>query len=63
MTTITLEQVKDLVSLQAEDEALWAPATHIEHAYCQQALRYLARAIEGKWTYEETKAAITEMMP
>jgi hypothetical protein len=60
---ITVEQLRELVAIQSEDEALWAEGVHIETAYCQQALRYLTRAIEGDWTFEETIEAIREMMP
>lgn len=61
--TITIAQLRALTALQAEDEALWAAAARIETAYVQQALRYLTRAIEGEWTYEEARAAILEMQP
>jgi hypothetical protein len=60
---ITIEQLKELTGLQAIDEALWADALHIETAYTQQALRYLTHAIEGTWTFEETREAIKEMQP
>lgn len=60
---ITIEQIRQLVAVQAEDEALWAPATYIETAYVQQALRYLTRAIEGEWSFEQARDAIQEMMP
>lgn len=60
---MTTDELKRLVAIQAGDEALWAPATHIETAYTQQALRYITRAIEGDWTFEEARAAILEMMP
>jgi hypothetical protein len=60
---VTIEQLRKLVAIQAEDEALWAPATRIETGYAQQALRYLTMAIEGEWTFEETSEAIREMMP
>jgi hypothetical protein len=56
-------QLRELVGIQAEDDALWAPATYIETAYTQQALRYLTHAIEGTWTFEEARAAIQDMMP
>ena len=59
----TIEQLKELTALQAQDEALWAAAGSIEAAYTQQALRYLTQAIEGEWTFEQAKAAISEMMP
>jgi hypothetical protein len=59
---ITIEQLKELVALQAEDEALWAPATYIETGYAQQCLRYLTYAIEGEWTFEEAKAAIEDCL-
>jgi hypothetical protein len=60
---VTLHQLRELVAIQAEDEALWAPAARIETGYAQQALRYLTRAIEGEWTFEQTRDAIREMMP
>jgi hypothetical protein len=59
----TLEQIRELVALQAEDDALWAPASRIDTAYTQQALRFLTRAIEGEWTFEEARDAIRDMMP
>ena len=59
----TIEQLKQLVAIQAEDEGLWAPAARIDTAYAQQALRYLTRAIEEEWTFEQAKRAIQEMMP
>jgi hypothetical protein len=59
----TIEQLRELVALQAEDDALWAPAARIDTAYTQQALRYLTRAIEGEWSFEEAREAIREMMP
>lgn len=60
---MNIKQLRDLVAIQAEDEALWAPATYIKTAYTQQALRYLTRAIEGEWTFDEARTAIQEMMP
>jgi hypothetical protein len=63
MASATIEQIRELVALQAEDEALWAPATHAETGYTQQALRYLTRAIEGEWSFEKARTAITDMMP
>ncbi|MPZ19515.1 MAG: hypothetical protein GEV06_16585 [Luteitalea sp.] len=63
MTHATLKQLRELTALQAEDEALWAPAVHIDTAYTQQALRYLTRAIEGEWTFEQAKDAITGIAP
>jgi hypothetical protein len=59
----TVEQLRELTALQAEDDALWAQATHIDTAYTQQALRYLTMAIEGEWTFEQARSAIAEMMP
>ena len=61
--TPTLEQLRELVAIQAEDAALWAPAVRIETVYAQQALRFLTRAIEGEWTFEEARDAIKAMMP
>ena len=60
---LTIEQLRKLISIQAEDDALWAPARYIETAYTQQALRYLTHAIEGTMTYEEVENFIREMMP
>lgn len=60
---MTIEELRKLVAIQAEDEALWAPAPHIETGYAQQALRFLTRAIEGEWSFEEACEAIREMMP
>ena len=59
----TIDQLRQLTAMQAADAALWAPASRIETAYTQQALRYLTFAIEGQWTFEEAKSAIQEMMP
>lgn len=60
---LTIEQLRKLVSIQAEDDALWAPATYVETGYTQQALRYLTHAIEGTMSFEEVENAIREMMP
>ena len=59
----TLEQLRELTALQAEDDALWLDARTVTEAYTQQALRYLTRAIEGEWTFEAARDAIREMMP
>lgn len=59
----TVEQLRELVAIQADDDALWAPAARIDTAYAQQALRFLTRAIEGAWTFEEARDAIRDMMP
>lgn len=61
--SITVEQLRELVAIQAEDEVLWAPANSIETAYTQQALLNLTRAIEGEWDFEFAKNAIREIMP
>lgn len=61
--TLTIEQLRELVDIQGYDESLWPPFTHIETAYVQQGLRYLTHAIEGEWSFEETRDAIKEMMP
>lgn len=61
--SVTIKQLRELVAIQAEDDALWAPATRIDTAYAQQALRFLTRAIEGEWTFEEARVAIRDMMP
>lgn len=60
--SVSIEQLRELVALQAEDEALWMPAARIETAYVQQGLRYIIRAIEGEWTFEEARAAIQDML-
>jgi len=60
---MTVEQLRELTAIQAEDDALWAPAAWIETAYAQQALRFLTNAIEGKWTFEQARDAIRDMMP
>lgn len=59
----TLEQLRELTAIQAEDDALWIEAQRVETAYVQQALRYLTYAIEGTWSFEEARDAIQEMMP
>lgn len=60
----TLEQLRELTSIQAENETLWdITVTSIETAYAQQALRYLTCAVEGTWSFEKAKAAILEMAP
>lgn len=61
--SITIDQLRELTALQAEDEGLWAPARHIETGYAQQALRYITRAIEGEWTFEEAREAIKDCLP
>lgn len=63
MGRITLQELRALTLLQAEDPALWAPAIHIDTAYTQQALRLLTRAIEGDISFSEACAAMKEMAP
>ena len=60
---VTIEQLRELVSIQAEDASLWDMCTSVHAAYIQQGLRYLTRAIEGEWTFNEAYDAIKEMMP
>jgi hypothetical protein len=60
--TITIEQLRELTAMQAEDGALWGPARSVEMAYVQQGLRWLTNAIEGTWTFEETKAALEDLL-
>jgi hypothetical protein len=60
---ITIEQLRELTAIQAQDDALWLQAQRINEAYIQQALRYLTSAIEGDLTFEEARSAIEEMMP
>jgi hypothetical protein len=60
----TLEQLRELTAMQAEDEALWdALGNNIHTAYVQQGLRYLTNAIEGTWTFEQTKEALEDLKP
>lgn len=59
---ITVEQLRELTAIQAEDDALWDPRT-VTEAYVVQALRWLTNAIEGTWTFEQTKAAIEDLRP
>jgi hypothetical protein len=59
---ITVEQLRELAAIQAEDEALWNPRT-VTEAYVVQGLRWLTNAIEGTWTFEHTKAALEELRP
>lgn len=59
--TISIEELRQLTSLQAEDEALWAPAAYIETGYTQQHLRILTQAVEGEITFEHALEAIQEM--
>lgn len=61
--TITIDELRKLVAIQAGDGVLWMPASSVETAYTQQALRYLTLAIEGEWTFEQVRGAILEMMP
>jgi hypothetical protein len=61
---ITVEQLRELTALQAEDAGLWdTDFVSIHEAYKQQGLRYLTRAIEGGWTFEQARDAIKEMQP
>ena len=62
MKTITVEQLRELTAIQADDWALWAPRT-VTEAYITQGLRYLTNAIEGTWTFEQTKAALKDLRP
>ena len=59
----SIDQLRELTAIQAEDDALWGQSQSIETAYCQQALRFLTNAIEGEWTFEQARDAIQEMMP
>jgi hypothetical protein len=61
--TASIEQLRELVAIQAEDACLWGQAESIQHAYVQQGLRHLTHAIEGTWTFEQARDAIREMMP
>jgi len=42
-----LTEIQKLVEKQAEVEALWLEATHIETAFVQQGLRHLHAVIEN----------------
>lgn len=59
----TIDQLRELTALQAEDEVLWEPAARIETAYVQQALRVLTAAIEGQIDFDTAKLAIQDMLP
>lgn len=62
--TITIEQLRELVAIQAEDVALWDTfGVSIETAYVQQGLRYLTNAIEGDWTFEHTREVLEDLKP
>jgi len=63
MRPATVEQLRELTALQAQDDMLWIDPPDIATGYIQQGLRYLTRAIEGEWTFEEARDAIREMMP
>lgn len=58
---MTMTDLKKLTSLQAEDAALWAPATSIDVAYTQRALRILTMAIEGDVTFDAACDMIRDM--
>jgi hypothetical protein len=60
---MTIEQLRELTAIQAEDDALWSPAAYIETAYTQQALRLLTRAIEGDISFDDAAFAMQEMAP
>lgn len=60
--TISIDQLRELTALQADDAGLWEHAT-IGEAYIAQGLRFLTHAIEGTWTFEQTRDAIKEMQP
>ncbi len=59
---ITVEQLRELTAIQAEDDALWDPRT-VTEAYVVQGLRWLTNAIEGTWTFEQAKAALEDLRP
>ena len=59
---ITVDQLRELTAIQAEDDALWDPRT-VTEAYVVQGLRYLTNAIEGTWTFEYTKAVLEDLRP
>lgn len=61
---ITIEQLRELTALQAEDVALWDTfGVSVETAYVQQGLRWLTNAIEGDWTFEQARDAIKDLQP
>lgn len=59
--TISIEQLRQLAALQAEDGDLWHINASIETHYVQQALRIITQAIDGDITFEHAREAITEM--
>lgn len=60
---ITVEQLRELTMIQAEDACLWNTTRFVETAYAQQHLRVLTRAIEGDIDFQTAKNQIVEMMP
>lgn len=59
---VSIEQLRELTALQAEDIAIWDTiGVSVETAHVQQALRHLTRAIEGDWTFERARQEIEEM--
>ena len=60
--TITLEQLRKLTAIMADDHALWDPRT-VTEAYIVQGLRYLTLAIDGSWSFEVAADAMKEMQP
>lgn len=57
---MTREELVVLTSMQAKDEALWAPAVHIETAYVQNQLRLLTSAIEGDISFIDAARKIMD---
>jgi hypothetical protein len=60
---ITIEQLRELTAIQAEDDGLWFLNVTVSEAYIQQGLRYLTRAIEGEWTFEQARDAMRDCLP
>jgi hypothetical protein len=60
---ISIENIRHLTALMAEDDGLWGQAMHIETAYVQQGLRYLTHYIEGEWSFQQAYDALKEMQP
>lgn len=57
----TLEEIRSVVSAQAEDNGLWFVAETAAEAYLQQELRRLHEVIEGRAAAECALAAIRSM--
>jgi hypothetical protein len=60
---ISIDSLRHLTELMAEDSILWHPDVSIHTDYVQQALRYLTDYIEGGLTFQQAYDALKEMQP